>query len=104
MTATAISLRANKKTEESSIKTFYGVAGILRKCQPIWFVLENVESIADKPGDIKDSNLDLFVDDLRGCGYYVQARVLVATDYQSPQTRRRVRGLEWFGTLLSQGQ
>ncbi|MBE5990766.1 MAG: DNA cytosine methyltransferase [Paenibacillaceae bacterium] len=60
---------------------------IINAKQPKFFVAENVKGIMSLA---KGQVLKMILDDFRGMGYKVQAKVLNAADYGVPQLRQRV--------------
>ena len=69
---------AQEGDKYSSVKTFYGVRNQIKKQQPAWFILENVELGGESEIDDTSSNLGLIVEALREIGYYVRVELTAA--------------------------
>ncbi len=75
---------------------FFDVARILRHHKPEQFILENVEGLVRHDPDPADKNspigrtLKIILGTLEELGYKVSWRLLEATDFGIPQTRKRI--------------
>ncbi len=63
---------------------------VIKHCNPIAFVAENVDGIRKGTKGTDTSALDIILDDFRNIGYTVAYKVLNAADYGVPQNRIRV--------------
>ncbi|CAE7794572.1 nlaXM [Symbiodinium sp. CCMP2456] len=88
----------------SSVVTFKGVCHMIRRIQPLCFILENVDSLesaASSNDDDKEpskSNLEMIMAWLNDLGYKVTVEKMRSDDYGLPQRRSR---LYFFGLRSS---
>lgn len=82
-----MSLSGPRKFDDPRNKLYLSYIRLVDEIRPKMFVIENVPGLVGLfNGQIKDSIIEKFTD----MGYEIQYRILCASDYGVPQSRRRV--------------
>lgn len=82
-----MSLSGSRKFDDPRNKLYLSYIRLVEEIQPKAFVIENVPGlVALFDGQIKNSIIDKFIK----MGYKIQYKILCATDYGVPQSRKRV--------------
>ena len=84
--------------EDTRGTLFFDIARILKEKQPTYFLLENVENLVihdlskedKKNGETIGKTLKTILSVLEDLGYFVNYKVLQASDFGVPQIRRRI--------------
>ena len=84
--------------EDTRGTLFFDIARILKEKQPTYFLLENVENLVihdlskedKKNGETIGKTLKTILNVLEDLGYFVNYKVLQASDFGVPQIRRRI--------------
>jgi DNA (cytosine-5)-methyltransferase 1 len=83
----SVSLSGHRKADDPRNELFFSYTQILKNLKPKAFVLENVPGLVGLfGGQLKDALLEAF----SKCGYTTSYKILTASAYGVPQTRRRV--------------
>jgi len=85
----SFSLAGGRKDDDDKDRLWRQAFRIARMYRPTWILVENVTGMLSKAVDARPA-IDRVLDDLDEMGYDATYAVLNATDYEVPQSRRRV--------------
>tara|TARA_S200000501_G_C20855212_1_gene757433 strand:- start:336 stop:2714 length:2379 start_codon:yes stop_codon:yes gene_type:complete len=69
---------------------WWNIYNVIKEKSPKYILLENVDRLLSSPGNQRGRDFAIILGSLRDCGYFVEWRVITASDYGYPQKRKRV--------------